>query len=251
MKIFFASTEDLLGSWDLYFVHYYDVPLEIPDGKQLEIASIQREIQERVIDQIEHWHSELCSKASSISRYWWLLDASRLCLHHSDPVFRPLLLVYSIIEICQRQGLKEVCLVDFPPVTQKIFEEHGHICILGKVEKRRAALHQSVSCVKRMVDFLWDQSVAVIRILLAMSVNICSPKKEAQLPETLILTTLVSNPCVKNWEDHYFGTMFDGLPPVPHVFEGMRLTCTYTHMSAAPRILICFKTPCRAFQSMA
>ena len=47
-----------------------------------------------------------------------------------------------------------------------------------------------------------------------MSVNICSPKKEAQLPETLILTTLVSNPCVKNWEDHYFGTMFDGLPPV-------------------------------------
>ena len=212
MKIFFSSTEDLPGSRDLYFVHYYDVPLAIPDGKQLEIVGIQREIQERVIDQIEHWHSRLCSKASSISRYWWLLDASRLCLHHSDPVFRPLLLVYSVIEICQRKGLREVCLVDFPPVTEKIFQEHGHTCVLGSVKKRRATLHQSISCVKRKMDLLLGRGIAVVRILLAMSVSICSPKKEVQLPGTLIVTTLVSNPCVEDWEDHYFGALFDGLP---------------------------------------
>jgi len=212
MKFVYATKEVLQNTAHPAFVHYFDEPIEAKDGIQYQLVELQSSIQDIFVSELEDWHGRLCLKSGALSAYWWLFDASRLCIHHSYPVFRPLLVAHCVMLLGKKEDVDKLFLVDFPEIVRQILQEQGHCC-----ESIGSGYDNSkVRSVNVFFRQLYNSAISWIGparwFLSAMVSNVTGKKIQKQACGSLLATNLVSSPCRDNWEDHYFGKMFNDIP---------------------------------------
>jgi hypothetical protein len=200
------------GSSGVYS-HYHHKNFKNDSWEYIDVRSHVCENEDKWLDNIDNWHSELSKVALDNCKWWWFLNGSRLMSWH-PPLIKPLFYAYALIEIIEKQDIHKIVLIDCPQDVICYIKEIRPNIIISNFEILffKTKLMELGRLIKSSYVFqhykLFKQILSLL-LVIYRSNNTQLYHKDIKL---IICSQILNKESLVLKTDHYFGSMFNQIP---------------------------------------
>ena len=209
MKIFITNHLPERGSGT--YAHYYHRRIGEKDWQYLDVRYYAAQKQKKWIDNVENWHVQLSTIGLEHTKWWWLLQSSRLSTW--DFYLKPLFFALSIIEIIEKNKYNEVYLIQCPKeVIGYIREFRPSITIKQPRFSYMSFLIRKIWQVFYCSILTQQFKLLIKTILLILRVkrtSVTQPKTNDI--KLVIFSAFLNLEVMKTKMDHFFGKIFNSV----------------------------------------
>jgi len=204
---------DVRGS----YAHYNHRRVGIRGWQYCDIRTIINRNQDRWLDEMDAWHKELSSKASSLSPWWWLLPGSRLTAWYPADL-KPLFFALAVIEQCKTMTGQTLYVIGCPDEVLEHLREwsqSGGLSLVIETCASSGYIPTSYNHVRAALR-LPGQHAKSIKSILSLLIRVLASHKlrgqRAKRAKVIVFSYALSARSMTESGDHYFGNVLDGLP---------------------------------------